>query len=712
MALVLALILVWLPYLVRSNSFSLPILDDQYNPRYTTGFYDNEQSNTGQVYRWTAAQANVQLPSTLLPRHLAIELAAPGPPDIPYPTVQVFYNQQLIRSFQITPDFRQYSLDVPEEWEWTGGTLELKVAPTASQPTKDGQREVGVAIARLTEVAAPAPPLTLWLSAWLIVVSLFWAATRLFPTKKSSIRTGVGYTSFAVAPVVVLVLGWNFDRVEAQAALGWYALAAICLVLGLAFGSKLFSVPHTNSASKSWQINGGFLVQSRKRAVNSYQKSSIWFYLIKFGLPILVVGVAVWAQYSRVFEQSYGFYWDDYGIARPWTFGQIAGTFVGTWDPLHLEPEYYRPLTALSFAFDYALWGLGAWGYHLTNLLLEMGVALLGYSFGRVCGVNRLVALLAVVFLVTLPNSTATVVWISQRSDSLALLFMLASLLFFALFWTRQTKMYYLIANLALLLALGCKETSVVLPALWVWWAWVYTERRIGWRQGLVFGLPFIITGLYLCLRTLVIHSAGDLSIADLWQGYTQAVTQTFYGFDFLVGDPARSKNGLDTLLTILLLLVLAGFLLWRGRQLFKGYPLKLIGGWQLFFVGLGWVLLACLPLSLLKTSYGINLRVLYTPAFGYALMVGGAVWGGYDFIQQRIGGASFWPLVVASLLCLWLIYTPLNRANLRSQKDYAPFAEGSNGTLHWDNWILQQPEWVRKISPEQLVFLQQKLRR
>ena len=711
-ALVLAIALVWLPYLVRSNNFQLPLLDDQYNPRYTTGFYDNEQSSTGQVYRWTAAQVSVQLPSTLLPRHLTLELASPGRANLTGPTVQVFYNQQLIRTFQTTQDFKQYNLELPEQWEWQGGTLELTVAPTVSQPTNDGQREVGVAITRLTEVAASAPSLTLWLSAWLIVASLFWAATRLFPTKKFSIRTGVGYTSFAVAPVLILVLGWNFDRIAAQANLGWYALTAIWLILGLAFGSKLFPVSHTNSVSKSWQINGGFMTQWGKRAANFYLHSGIWGSLLKFGFPVLVIGVAVWTQYSRVFDQSYGFYWDDYGFARPWTTQQVLGTFVGTWDPLHLEPEYYRPLTALSFALDYAVWGLGAWGYHLTNLLLEMGVALLGYSFARVCRANRLVAWLTVIFLVTLPNSMATTVWISQRSDSLALLFMLVSLLFLAHFWQNQTKISYLVANLALILALGCKETSVVLPALWLLWAWVYTERRIGWRQWLLLGPPFAITALYLGLRTLVIHSVGNLSIADLWQGYTQAVTQTFYGFDFLVGDAAKSDSGMDAILTLLLASLLFSYLFLRGWQCSKGQALKLAGGWQLFFTGLGWILLTCLPLSLLKTSYGINLRVLYTPAFGYALMVGGAVWGGYNFIQQRIGSRSFWPLVLASLICLWLVYIPLNRANLRSQKDYAPFAEGSNGTLHWDNWILEQPEWVRKIPPEQIVFLKQKLRK
>ena len=38
---------------------------------------------------------------------------------------------------------------------------------------------------------------------------------------------------------------------------------------------------------------------------------------------------------------------------------------------------FYRPLSTLSFALDYALWGLDPAGYHLTNLLLHGGTAVL-----------------------------------------------------------------------------------------------------------------------------------------------------------------------------------------------------------------------------------------------------------------------------------------------------------------------------------------------
>src|SRR6185503_4024738 len=48
------------------------------------------------------------------------------------------------------------------------------------------------------------------------------------------------------------------------------------------------------------------------------------------------------------------------------SFGGALATFVSEYPADGL----YRPLTALSYAIDHAVWGLAPVGYHLTNLLL------------------------------------------------------------------------------------------------------------------------------------------------------------------------------------------------------------------------------------------------------------------------------------------------------------------------------------------------------
>jgi hypothetical protein len=415
---------------------------------------------------------------------------------------------------------------------------------------------------------------------------------------------------------------------------------------------------------------------------------------------------------------NYGFYWDDYHIARPWSWQQLGAVWFGTWDPLQLEPEYYRPLTALSFASDYALWNFNALGYHLTNFLLELGVALGGYWLLCKAGVKPLVALVGVIFLLILPSSTATTIWISERSDSLALCFMLISLLCFIKVWQGQASFkltfysfypFYLVANLALLLGLASKETCVIVVPIWLLYSWIYTPQRSSWKQWLLFIPPLLLTGLYLLLHALVIHNESQyaLTIETLWKGYTQAVLQSFYGLDGLINTNSYLAN---SVLVILLLGLLLTYLVWRGRSLFIKTKLntKPTTNWQLLFLGLGWVLVSCLPLALLATSYGIDQRVLYTPGFGYTVIVSACLSGGYNFIKNAVGSWRFWPLVAAGLVGLWLIYSPLSKENLSIQKQYGPLA---SEVLCRDTWILQTPAWVQQIPPAQIDFIEQKLK-
>ncbi|HEY5659002.1 MAG TPA: hypothetical protein VIY27_14540, partial [Myxococcota bacterium] len=67
---------------------------------------------------------------------------------------------------------------------------------------------------------------------------------------------------------------------------------------------------------------------------------------------------------------------------------QSASDLVGTFsEPLmdgrFPKGDFYRPVTNLSFALDYALWGLTPFGYHLTDLLIFVANGALLCAFTR-----------------------------------------------------------------------------------------------------------------------------------------------------------------------------------------------------------------------------------------------------------------------------------------------------------------------------------------
>lgn len=50
---------------------------------------------------------------------------------------------------------------------------------------------------------------------------------------------------------------------------------------------------------------------------------------------------------------------------------------------------HYMPLTWLSLGWDCVMWGMSAWGYHLDNLLLHAGAALIFYFLARTTAMPR-----------------------------------------------------------------------------------------------------------------------------------------------------------------------------------------------------------------------------------------------------------------------------------------------------------------------------------
>ncbi|GAA4748537.1 DUF3290 domain-containing protein [Flavisolibacter ginsenosidimutans] len=97
----------------------------------------------------------------------------------------------------------------------------------------------------------------------------------------------------------------------------------------------------------------------------------------------------------------------------------------------------FRPLSELSVFFDAKLYGVNAWGYHLTNLLLHIGCTVLLYFVAKTCltafrisNEKTIAAFASFLFFIYAFHSEA-VLWIIGRGGSLATIFAGLSLLCF-----------------------------------------------------------------------------------------------------------------------------------------------------------------------------------------------------------------------------------------------------------------------------------------
>lgn len=200
--------------------------------------------------------------------------------------------------------------------------------------------------------------------------------------------------------------------------------------------------------------------------------------------------VAVIAIFLLIYlpDVGHGFISDDFrwiAESRVTSLADAAALF-GT----HIG--FYRPVTSLSFAADGALWGGGAFGYGVTNVMLCLAVAALLFASARQLGLSPPPSLLAAaVWLLNFHAINMAVLWVSGRTALLAALFSLASAR--AAFGRRP-----LASGLLALAAMLSKEEAIALPALFTLDR-ILVERRAGATRTLV--ALWIALLVYLALR-------------------------------------------------------------------------------------------------------------------------------------------------------------------------------------------------------------------
>jgi hypothetical protein len=143
-----------------------------------------------------------------------------------------------------------------------------------------------------------------------------------------------------------------------------------------------------------------------------------------------------------------------------------AGTLArAAWPPASTGDPRLRPVSWLSWAADYALFGADARAFHLSNLLHHLlCIAALFVLARRLAGPAA--AFLAALAFAFHPAHAETVLWASARSDLQATLASLLTLLLYDRWRTTGSRPALAGALAATLAAFGSKEPAVVLPFL------------------------------------------------------------------------------------------------------------------------------------------------------------------------------------------------------------------------------------------------------
>ena len=252
--------------------------------------------------------------------------------------------------------------------------------------------------------------------------------------------------------------------------------------------------------------------------------------------------------------------WDDnaYVVENPHIRSLDAAFF--RWAFLDFHVSNWHPLTWISHAVDYALWGLNPLGHHLTNIVLHavntalvvmLALMLLdivkkrSVQNGAASLLNDRTVLIAAVVTGLLfgihPVHVESVAWVAERKDLLCALFFLLSVMAYVRYVLDQESgvrsqesedsgkngaggftvffnKYYLLSIALFILALMSKPMAVTLPVVLLILDWYPFTRILSIQTLLTAGiekLPFLALSLVSSIIAILAQSAGE-SIGSL----------------------------------------------------------------------------------------------------------------------------------------------------------------------------------------------------
>ncbi|MFC1646531.1 tetratricopeptide repeat protein [Candidatus Omnitrophota bacterium] len=295
--------------------------------------------------------------------------------------------------------------------------------------------------------------------------------------------------------------------------------------------------------------------------------------------------------------------------------------------------NFYRPLQTLILMFDYSLWKINPFGYHLTSIIFHLLCGFLIYLIIDYVFRRRAVAFLVSLLFLVHPINSTVVDYVSSRADSQVTLFILLSFwLFFKSVSELKTNRsrFYLFSSLAsFVLAFLSKELGIILPFLiLVSWGIIYKDVTPSKPPEYKKIVPFfVILGIYIFLRLTVLnftsHSSGlppslYIRLLTSTESFVRLMGLLFLPSKIHIEKSIPFSTGLfqpSTFISIIILIAIGIFIYKLRRRS------------RICCFGFTWFLVALIPMAnIIPINATIADHWLYLPCFGFLLVVIGGV--------------------------------------------------------------------------------------
>jgi len=377
-----------------------------------------------------------------------------------------------------------------------------------------------------------------------------------------------------------------------------------------------------------------------------------------------------------------------------------------------LARDVYRPITTLSYAIDYFVWALNAFGYHLINVIFHSLNGVLVFILLNLIFGNLSIALIGGLIFVSHPVQTEVVSWISGRSSVLFTFFYLSSFIFYIKSRKDQRRKIYLMSLILFALSIFSKEMAITLPAILM----LYDLHFAGWNRvksrTLKYFPYFAIAAFYMCLRILLVKQVGqfvgwgssystfltmcrvlsDYVIILIWPAKLCAV-----GYDMPMAKSILEPHVLLSVSAIVFVLAMLPFLFKRLKTL----------SFSIFFFFITLLpVLNIIPIKALKAE-----RFLYLPSIGFCVLVSFLILRlAKKFDKPRVGSFSIIMLVPIILIMAYGARTIIRNQDWKNEITIGRAAFEAYPACAWSITTLGQNYFERDNYPEAIKYLEKAL--
>ena len=379
---------------------------------------------------------------------------------------------------------------------------------------------------------------------------------------------------------------------------------------------------------------------------------------IKFSVFILIAVICFLAYFNSLHNP---FIWDDDALV-------VRNTLIHNWQNIPKAfsndlyfgivsgSNFYRPLQSISFIFDYHFWQLDPFGYHLSNIIMQIGVSTLVFILlFNLLGSYAIAISTTVLFAVT-PLHTEAVTYISGRAEMLMGFFVILSLLLFIKSQgkgVKQPKLFFSLAVFSFTLSLLAKEIAIVFPLIIGGYIFYISGEKLKEKYYLIKHVsPFAAVALIYLILRISVFSFSTLrppALAKIsWFVRLSVIPKVILTYCKLLFLPtglhmSRELVRPTSFVGILVAIFLLGIIIASCIYFLKYSKKNRVASFMLF-----WALVFFIPQSgVFPINAFVAEHFIYLPAISFFLFI-------VCFLHRALRNKVF--ILVVSLLCAFYI--------------------------------------------------------